>query len=344
MNANCPSDYIEASAKSSLDDTATLIAYIRALTPSPKTALVQPIITPRFAISCTSELLTGLGQLAAAEEAAGSPVAIQTHLAENTGEIAFTKELFADIGGEWDGSYTGVYEHFGLLGPRTVLAHCVSGIQILVTPCLALTTAASFLAQVHLEDEELELIKRTSSGVSHCPASNFNLRSGIAKVAKMLDREIKVGPLVSRIGDAFATNPTYLQVGLGTDCSGGYEMGIVSQMRTAILGSKAIKFDTSAPTPTADDGSFAGASHLPLSAVFHMATLGGASLVGLDGTVGSFEAGKEWDALLIDVNSRRGTPAMWFDAEEEADEAWEESAFERFVRPSHAIHKCSDGC
>jgi guanine deaminase len=142
MNANCPSDYIEASAKSSLDDTATLITYIRALTPSPKTALVQPIITPRFAISCTSELLTGLGQLAAAEEAAGSPVAIQTHLAENTGEIAFTKELFADIGGEWDGSYTGVYEHFGLLGPRTVLAHCVSGIQILVTPCLALTTAA----------------------------------------------------------------------------------------------------------------------------------------------------------------------------------------------------------
>lgn len=126
MNANCPANYIEKSAESSLDDTASLIAHIRALTPSPKTALVQPIITPRFAISCTSDLLEGLGKLAATEEAAGTPVAIQTHLAENTGEIAFTKELFAEIGGDWDGSYTGVYEHFGLLGPRTVLAHCVS--------------------------------------------------------------------------------------------------------------------------------------------------------------------------------------------------------------------------
>lgn len=108
-------------------------------------------------------------------------------------------------------------------------------------------------------------------------------------------------------------------------------MGIVSQMRTAILGSKALKFNLESPA-TSNDGSFAGASHLPLSAVFHMATLGGASLVGLDGVVGSFEAGKEWDAVLIDVNSRRGAPGMWFDEEEEADIGWEESAFERFVR------------
>lgn len=47
---------------------------------------------------------------------------------------------------------------------------------------------------MHLEDEELQVIKRTSSGISHCPSSNFNLRSGIAKVAEMLDRQIKVQP------------------------------------------------------------------------------------------------------------------------------------------------------
>lgn len=125
MDSNCPSTYVEESCAASLADTAALIAFIRALTPSPSTALVQPILTPRFAISCSPDLLEGLGQLAADEKARGNEVAIQTHLGENLGEIAFTKELFSRIH-DWDGTYAGVYERYGLLGPRTVLAHCVS--------------------------------------------------------------------------------------------------------------------------------------------------------------------------------------------------------------------------
>jgi hypothetical protein len=51
------------------------------------TDLVQPIITPRFAISCSDELLQGLGEIVKADPT----LRIQTHLAENPTEIQFTK-------------------------------------------------------------------------------------------------------------------------------------------------------------------------------------------------------------------------------------------------------------
>lgn len=210
MNRNSPDYYVEPSAAASLADTRALIAHIRALPPPPAPSgangsasvgepLVRPILTPRFAISCTGELLGGLGQLAAADPA----LAIQTHISENESEIVFTKKLFApaflpqpqprpapeprnghangidkgsktsakgEKGGEGgETTYAGVYDAFGLLRGNTILAHAV-----------------------HLEDSEIELIKARGAGVSHCPTSNFNLRSGCARVGMLLDRGIKV--------------------------------------------------------------------------------------------------------------------------------------------------------
>jgi hypothetical protein len=116
--------------------------------------LVQPILTPRFAISTTPQLLSHLHSLITSEAAKGTPLHVQTHLCENHNEIAFTKELFAkpdarelmreclkrragvsgDGNEEWDGTYTGVYDAFGLLGERTVLAHCVSSFRCTLDP------------------------------------------------------------------------------------------------------------------------------------------------------------------------------------------------------------------
>ena len=159
MDRNSPDHYREPSAAYSIKATIQLVAYIRAL----KNNLVQPILTPRFAISCTNELLTSLGNLAAADPT----LPIQTHISENQGEIEFVKELFPDCK-----SYADVYHKHGLLGPRTILAH-----------------------GVHLTEEELILIKTTGAGISHCPTSNFNLRSGMARVADMLDHGIKASEI-----------------------------------------------------------------------------------------------------------------------------------------------------
>ncbi|KAL8992109.1 MAG: hypothetical protein Q9169_007367, partial [Polycauliona sp. 2 TL-2023] len=76
----CPDYYREESADASLNDTKAVVQHIRSKDPDGE--LVQPIVTPRFAPSCTRASLVALGQLA--EEGA---LPIQTHISENQGEI-----------------------------------------------------------------------------------------------------------------------------------------------------------------------------------------------------------------------------------------------------------------
>ena len=73
-------------------------------------------MTPRFAITSTDEQLAAAGALL--EEF--PTVLMQTHLDENLDEIATVKRLFPN-----DPSYTAVYERFGLLGPRSLMGHCI---------------------------------------------------------------------------------------------------------------------------------------------------------------------------------------------------------------------------
>lgn len=73
-------------------------------------------ISPRFAPTSSEEQLTGAGQLALE-----CPEAyVQTHLAENTAEVAWVGELFP-----WAEDYLAVYEYFGLVRPGAVFAHCI---------------------------------------------------------------------------------------------------------------------------------------------------------------------------------------------------------------------------
>jgi len=165
MDRNSPDNYREPSSEASVTATKELIAYIRSL-PSTNTVLtsrplVHPILTPRFAISCTPDLLDSLGAIARADPS----LHIQTHISENLSEIQFTKSLFPSCT-----SYADVYDVHGLLRENTVLAHAV-----------------------HLGEDEIELVRQRGAGLSHCPTSNFNLSSGIAPVGEWLDRGIKVG-------------------------------------------------------------------------------------------------------------------------------------------------------
>lgn len=140
MNRNCPDSYIEPSAEASIESTKALIAHIHSLesstssgTTNPAAALVQPILTPRFSISCTSTLLHSLSHLSQSHPT----LLTQTHISENPSEIAFTLQLFPDCT-----SYADVYDKHGLLGPRTILAHAV-----------------------HLSEDEVELVRGRGAGV-----------------------------------------------------------------------------------------------------------------------------------------------------------------------------------
>lgn len=134
--------------------------------------LIKPIITPRFAPSCTSDLLEKLGSITNELK-----MPIQSHLCETEKEIEWVKELFKDELSEGKNTYSDVYMNNQLFGNQpTVMAH-----------------------GIYLEDREKELIKENNVFIAHCPTSNMNLTSGIMPLAKFIDEGIQVG-LGSDIG------------------------------------------------------------------------------------------------------------------------------------------------
>jgi guanine deaminase len=117
-------------------------------------------VTPRFAVSCTSEMLRESAALATRTGAWW-----QTHVSEDGGEIEEVGRLFPEAT-----DYLDVYDRAGGLGPRTILAHAV-----------------------HLGDRELARLVATDARIAHCPASNLFLASGIMPLARYLEAGAKVG-------------------------------------------------------------------------------------------------------------------------------------------------------
>jgi guanine deaminase len=116
--------------------------------------------TPRFAVSCSAEMLRESAALASAKGAYW-----QTHLAEDKAEIAEVARLFPEAR-----DYLDVYDRAGGLGPRTILAHAI-----------------------HLSDREIGRLAETGTNLAHCPASNLFLASGIMPLGRYLEAGIRVG-------------------------------------------------------------------------------------------------------------------------------------------------------
>ncbi|KAJ6153681.1 guanine deaminase [Penicillium chermesinum] len=255
----CPSYYRDHSPEDSLSATEATIAYIHTL--DPKGTLVKPIITPRFAPTCSPAALNALGSLAASYN---PPLHIQTHISENTNEIALVKDLFPN-----SESYASVYDTHNLLTRRTILAHAV-----------------------HLSPSERSLIATRQAKVSHCPASNAALGSGICPVRTLLNDGITVGP--------------------GTDVSGGYSPSILEAARQACLSSRLLghtsSFAASAgPGITGDvtQEKPVGYEKLSVDESLYLATRGGAAVVDMADELGGFEEGMLWDAQLIELGAVR---------------------------------------
>lgn len=161
MDQLAPSYYRDESPEASISATRASIEHIAKI--DPRMDIVRPVITPRFAPSCSASLMTKLGELAASMPT----LPIQTHISENKNEIALVKELFPTRG---DGTYAGVYDSFGLLTDRTILAHAI-----------------------HLSEDEADLISKRRAKVSHCPCSNSAITSGAARVRWLLEKGVCCG-------------------------------------------------------------------------------------------------------------------------------------------------------
>jgi guanine deaminase len=121
---------------------------------------LQYAVTPRFAVSCTAELLRESAALAASTGAYW-----QTHVSEDRGEIAEVARLFPEAR-----DYVDVYDRAGALGARSVLAHAV-----------------------HLSDRELARLVETDTRVAHCPVSNLFLASGMMPLGRYVEAGLAVG-------------------------------------------------------------------------------------------------------------------------------------------------------
>lgn len=122
--------------------------------------LLHYAITPRYALSCSPEMMAMCVDLLRAHP--GSY--LQTHINENHGEIQAVLGHFADAR-----DYLEVYERFGLVTERTMLAH-----------------------NIHASEAELARIAQARCAVCHCPSSNLYLGSGLFPLAKHVRHGIAV--------------------------------------------------------------------------------------------------------------------------------------------------------
>ena len=199
---------------------------------------IRYCFAPRFAVSCTRELLAEVARLARERG-----VMVHTHASENLTEI----EMVERETGQRNVAYL---DSLGLTGGHVALAHCV-----------------------HLDDAELRILAETGTHVAHCPSSNLKLGSGVAPVTEMLGRGISVS--------------------LGADgapCNNRLDM--FTEMRTAALLQKVTH----------------GADALPAWRALRLATIDGARALGLDREIGSLEAGKRADVIVVSLDRLHSTP------------------------------------
>ncbi|UZJ62142.1 guanine deaminase [Pseudomonas sp. KU26590] len=154
MDRNAP-DYLVDTAESSYVDSKALIERWHGK------GRLHYAVTPRFAPTSTPEQLTLAGQLLTEYP----DLYMQTHISENLKEVDWVKALFPERK-----NYLDVYDHFNLLGERSVFAH-----------------------GVHLCDQECQRLAETGSAIAFCPTSNLFLGSGLFNLPMAEKHKVNVG-------------------------------------------------------------------------------------------------------------------------------------------------------
>jgi guanine deaminase len=140
MDRNAPPALLDT-AQSGYDDTKAAIARWHGK------GRAHYAITPRFAITSSPAQLEATETLAREH----ADLHIQTHVSENMAEIKLASELYPNYG-----DYVGIYEKYHLLGPKTLLGHCI-----------------------HLSHRETEVLRDTKAVAVFCPTSNLFIGSGL---------------------------------------------------------------------------------------------------------------------------------------------------------------------
>ncbi|MEY2995194.1 MAG: guanine deaminase [Actinomycetota bacterium] len=168
----------------------------------------------------------------------------------------------------------------------------------------------------HLTDDDMDRVRGRRAGVAHCPLSNSYFANAVFPLRRALDRGVRVG--------------------LGSDVAGGPTVGLLPQCSHAVTVSRMLE-DGVDPRRSAEDRGVPD-SRIDTVTAFHVATVGGAELLGIP--VGSFEVGRKFDAFTVDVDSPGSALRRWDEVDDEA------RLFEKIVRvagSSDITHVWVDG-
>lgn len=255
----CPDYYRDADSKAAIAATEDFIIRLMKRGESTIQGLV-PVITPRFAPSCTDEAMAGLGELVKRYD-----VPVQTHCAESNWEAGYAWSRF----GKSDAQ---VLADFGFMTPKTILAH---GTQ--------------------LTDADVELLVASGASVAHCPISNVFFSNSVLAARKRHEQG--------------------LNIGLGTDISGGYSPSMYANIRMAVIASRMLEEGVNSELPAAERG--VPNSRIDYRHAFYMATTGGG--VALKRKIGLLREGYAFDVQVVDVNTDRSDIRLYPDFDSDED-------------------------
>lgn len=211
-------------------------------------------ITPRFALGATKELLEACQKL----KQEHPDLWVNTHISENPAEIAGVLRAHPDCT-----DYLGVYEKYGLVGPKFSGGHAI-----------------------WLSDNEFARMSASGAAVVFCPCSNLFLGSGVFRLGKATDPD-------KRVKMSFGTD-----MGGGNRFS---MINVLDEAyKVGMLGNTLLDGSTNRIT---QDLAQSERSKLSPYRAFWSATLGGAEGLYIDDRVGNFEVGKEADFVALDWNA-----------------------------------------
>ena len=133
---------------------------------------------------------------------------VQTHLAENHAEIAFTRELYPNAL-----DYTDVYAGYGLLGPKSLFGHCI-----------------------HLSEREAGAMSESGSVAVFCPTSNLFLGSGLFDMARLRAANVRVAVATDIGGGTSYSMLTTMAEAYKVQMLSGYKPSVFDLYRMASRG------------------------------------------------------------------------------------------------------------
>lgn len=159
-----------------------------------------------------------------------------------------------------------------------------------------------------LDDEDAALFARTGTAISHCPISNAFFANSVLPVARWLDRGVEIG--------------------LGSDLSGGFSPSLFDNVRQAVLSSRMLEDGVNAALSPERRG--VPGSRITIAEAFYLATAGGGESLSLP--IGRLAEGYAWDALVVDT-AVPGAKLPIFGGEETLRDIFEKIMY--LVRPEH---------